>query len=124
MQNSTSMSLCIYRQDRDFLPSLPGQPHSSTLVQKSDGFAQLGCDCLGLGIWLIPGQNQMGSVQVCVADLLGLEELEFTALPPLAESLCLRMVWSLQTPFLELPRGTNQETCWAEGCGTVLSPDL
>lgn len=81
--------------------------------------------------WCLAG---IGWARVRVADLLGLEKQGPRAVPPLARhwatgsggaaSLCLGVVWSLQTPFLELPRGTKQETCWAEGCGVGLSSVL
>lgn len=70
-------------------------------------FAQPGCDSLGLGVRLVPGRDRMGSVQVRVADLLGVEEQGPRAVPALARlwatgsggaaSLCLGVVWSLQT---------------------------
>ena len=96
-------------------------------------FTQPGCDSLGLVVWLVPGWDRMGSVRACVANLRGVEEQGPRAVPPLARHwatgsgelrVCSGVVWSLQTPCLELPRGTKQETCWAEGCGIGLSPVL
>lgn len=89
-------------------PTLPKGANGSEVAL----FSQPDCDSLGHSVWLVPGQDQMDSVLDHVLALVHWGRK--------AVSLCLGVVGSLQTPMLELLRGTKQETYWAEGGGIGL----
>lgn len=79
-------------------------------------FSQPDCDSLGHSVWLVPGQGQMGCVGPCSQPWYGGAGTLSCASPIEAlghwgrkvASLCLGVVWSLQTSFQELPRRTNK----------------